>query len=471
MKSRHLFLAFALLLAGCAEPAAPAVTGQGPTAAGPSRSAPDSAVPATTAAPTEATLPAGRASAAAASTVPIHTPPKPAAPTLRASPTCASVPRPTASPAPVPGTAWSQTTEGILVAYGENDLLTLAQVDSRGGLHVLAEPRRMLADCWTPPHLSPDGTLLAYYLPGFPTALVLYNLKTRQEQITRPPGASMTVPVFDAAGQRIAYTATIGDWQGWAIYLRDIATGQEATYLGPVVGQGQEWDEPLPGNPIAWVGNELFVDCFIPWQETVNWGIRVLDLTNGVAGETRDLKRYDRRLLDPKDMRYWNPTLSPDGDLLAFVIWGYDYAPMCYAGYADDGIAFGVGIVPTTGGPPQILVDASRQDGAVTDQPLAWSPDGKQILFAQASCQNASSALEPVLRAVSLEGVVTHEWPLARIGYYTACQEAQWCTPEQIFYKRSYPGEQDQLWWLNVETGQTEQVLSSSQIRLIGCFP
>jgi hypothetical protein len=304
---------------------------------------------------------------------------------------------------------------------------------------------------------------------------MLYNLQTHEEQTILEPVFHAAVPIFDAASQHIAYAAITHSQDGityqWTIHVRDITTDVETIFEGPIVGQGQDrYAEPLPGRPIAWVGNELFLDGFVPYAETVYWGIRVLDLRNVSPGETISLRDYDRLVLSPGDVYYMYPTISPVGDMMAFVVYNDDHLLTCYDNFPENGAVTGLGVIPIAGGAPRILVDATGDDSALVGQPLAWSLDGNEILFAQGSCQDEPSSLEPTLRTVNVQGVITREWPLARIEY-TICQEALWCAPEQIFYSRRYLREQDQLWRLNAETGQTEQVLSSEQIRLIGCFP
>jgi Tol biopolymer transport system component len=390
-------------------------------------------------------------------------------PAVTLAPTHISSPTPTATHVPAFATPAMTATGGILIAYGVNDKLTLAQIDFQGNVLPLSEPRRMSGFYWQSPYLSPNGTWVAYFRPGARNELVIYNLQTREEQTIPQTGVYADGPIFDETSRRIAYTTRTGlqsdGTDEWAIHVHDITTDAETILKGPVVGQSQQY-EPLPGAPIAWVDDELFLDTYVPYAEMVNQGIWVLNLSSVAPGETTSLQDYDRLMLSSTDVFYMDPTISPNGDMMAFVVYDDDHQLTCYDNPLEDGAVTGLGVLPITGGEPRILVDISGDDSALTDQPLAWSPDGDQILFAQSTCPDVPSSFEPTLRTVNLQGIITHEWPLVRIEY-TVNQEALWCASEQIFYLRG----QGQLWRLSVETGQTEQVLSSEQIRLIGCFP
>jgi hypothetical protein len=80
-------------------------------------------------------------------------------------------------------------------------------------------------------------------------------------------------------------------------------------------------------------------------------------------------------------------------------------------------------------------------------------------------CQQ-STLFESTLRAVDLQGSIAGEWPLARVETIW-WGEALWCTPDDVFYMHN----RGELWHLNLVTGQSEQVLSSEWVRLIGCLP
>ncbi len=373
------------------------------------------------------------------------------------SPTSTSTPVTPAVPMPVRGS--------ILIAYGEHNNLALAHVEPEGEIWLLSEPLGISDSYWRHSSLSPDGTWLAYYSSNA-GEWRLYNLWMR-EDVSLGDLGEVSRPIFNTTGQHLAFLESVypltAGRDTWFVHIRDIATGMDTRFQGPIVAPGHLDDEPLRGEPIAWVGEELLLNILAP-PESPNLDIRALDVSKVVPGETVSLRQYDRLVLSHKDVEYMGPTISPDNEVIAFVVWDHDHRPSCLDN--SFGTITGLGVVPVAGGPARLLVDVTGTDSALAAQPLTWSPDGSQVLFAQGTCQDASSPFELMLRTVDLQGNIIHEWPLVRLQN-TCCQEALWCTPEQIFYLRG----NDQLWRLNVETGQSEQVLSSNQIRLVGCFP
>ncbi len=359
---------------------------------------------------------------------------------------------------------------GVLVGYGEDDLLTLVRIDAAGIVWPLNVTLGMLATCWDSPHLGPDGEWLSYLSPDRQDSLRLYNLQTQEERTINGGAYYPATPIFDTGGQRIAYVSMTylrGNAYEWAIHIRDLGTGIETRFDASAAGDRQPWDEPIPGKPFAWLGVTLLLDGFVPQYETVNWGIRLLDLDRTIDGGAALPQSYNDVIVDPRTARYLDPTLSPMGDLLSFAIWDYDYIPSCRDGSVDDGSVTELWVIPATGGVSRLLVDASASDGALTGQPLVWSPDGAEILYAQAFCTDGSSPLLAELRTVDLHGSVAQTWPQAQIGYDWGCQKALWCRSTEIFYLRG----EEELWRLELKTGRTERVLSSREIRLIGCLP
>ena len=368
-------------------------------------------------------------------------------------------------PAPLPPGA-----SGILIAYGEANLLALAWLDDGGRIVDLSERLQMVASCWDLPQLSPDGAWLAYRPPDPQTRLVLYNLRNHEERTIDGGAYFPFAGVFSASSQRIAYvtmTYLYGGGYQWDIHTRDIDTGIDTRFEGPVVEPGSVlWQEPVPGKPLAWVGDALLLDGFVP-PETANWGIRLLDVVRAEYGGAVPLDSYDRLILDPQTIRYLFPEVSPSGQLIAYETWDYDRVPSCRDISIDDGSATGLWMVPVAGGASRMLVDVTAVDGALTGRPLVWSPDGDAILYAQATCADGALPLMAELRTVDLQGSVTHRWPQARIGYDSGCQQALWCSAGQVYYQRG----EGELWRLDLETAGTQLVLTSGEIQPIGCLP
>jgi hypothetical protein len=396
--------------------------------------------------------------------------------TATAAPISTDVPRPTSIATSTPAFVRPPSTMpgSILIAYGVGGKPSLAHVDVEGNVHPLGELGSRF-DSWYPLQLSPDGKWLAYLeSSGLEDELILHKFHERETQtVSLPMWSTVEGPVFDATGERVAYTISadpahqINGLHAWAIFVRDLATESETLFGGPFLAHSHE--RPLPGDPIAWIDDELLLSTFVYHGEQRNRGVWVLDVGEAIPGETVSLQAYDRQVLSPEDVSprlYWRPTISPGSDMLAFLIYDYDYKPSCLDDNRyEESSMVALGVVSLTGGEPRILVDATRDDGALAT-PLTWSPDGQQVLFAQGQCQDQSTLFESTLRAVDLQGSITGEWPLARVETIW-WGEALWCTPDDVFYTHN----RGELWHLNLVTGQSKQVLSSKWVRLVGCLP
>jgi hypothetical protein len=362
----------------------------------------------------------------------------------------------------------------ILIAYGAAYKPTLAQVGIQGGISPLGEFSSRI-DSSDPPYLSPDGKWLAYSeSDDHEDRMILYNFETHETQTISPSvGANVEGPVLDAAGERVAYAILadpayqINGLYAWAIYVRTIATEVETLFGGPFLARPHE--RPLPGKPIAWVGDELLLNTLLYLGEDSNQGIWALDVNQAVPGEATSLQNYDRQVLSPEDLAprlYHRPTISPGSDMLAFFIYDHDHEPSCLGdSWYEEGSTVALGVVPTTDGEPRVLVDVASVDSMLAS-PLTWSPDGQQILFAQGQCEDTSTLLRWTLRIVDLRGNIVGEWPLESIET-TWWGAALWCSPDDMFYTR----QRGELWHLNLVTGRNEQLLSDEWVRLIGCLP
>ncbi len=394
-------------------------------------------------------------------------------PTGRPQPSNTLAPEPTATSAYMLGSKPAGTPGNILVAGGTYESLFLFEVDSQGRARRLGQLSAKDAS-WTPMHMSPSGEWLAEFEQrvGVADRIHLHNLYSGETQTVSiaPIGAIATVPIFDSSSSRVAYTlidlgSRVSGTYAWVIYVRDLASQTETGFGGTRLTQPS--DEPLPGAPLGWTGNDLLIDTTVPYAEGFSRGIWAIATDRYSRGETVALQRYDRLVLSagqfPGGM-YWAPTLSPDGDRIAFLIADFDHAPPCQTEPGEWGTISALGVVSSMGGAIRVLVDETGAMGAL-GTPLAWSPDGEQLAFAHANCDDESEPLRTTLRTIDMQGNVTGDWDSAYSGSLWWGQ-ASWCTPDVVFYLH----ERGEIWRLDLTSGVTNQVLRADQTRLIGCF-
>ena len=395
-------------------------------------------------------------------------------------------PSPTPSPAPATGTLLLASTPvakpGSVLVYTEwlDGQIALAQVDMVGRIRLLSEPGRAPREAW---YSQPLGAWMAYDVEeedGYEVRVVLYNSRTgARQEIPIPAWAGVWGPAVDADGGRVAYTllAQVGDHvdgtHRWVTYVHDLSSGT-------ATGFGAEWPTPqdtsfFGGQPIAWAGDTLLIEMFSPSGEGY-LGVWALDTSRGIPGETVTLSGYDWRVLDSAAASvtglYHGPTLSPDGEMLAFLIQDshdsdYDL-PCWHPASREEHLTAALGVVPTRGGKPRLLLDLA-DPGRDLAELVTWSPDSRQILFVEGPCQDDPSPVALTLRAVDLEGTVTGEWPLPPLDQ-PAYPHALWCTPDVVFYSFGRDGRAE-LWRLDPASGRSQLVLTADRLGLAGCLP
>jgi Tol biopolymer transport system component len=456
-------LALLFLLGGCAHGSAPAATNSPGVASGVSQ---------------KSTVAPARAATSTPSASPTRTPSS--TPSRTPAPTITRRPSATPSPTPLPlGPMLLASTPdarrgGILVRIPQRNTLlaSLAQLDRQGDTHVLGGPVEL-----------PWGVR---YSPAL-AAWMVYTVEDQDDQvhvgfydsltgktqtILVPRGASVLGPALDAARGRVAYTilsdpaAFIEDRYWWVIYVRDLAAGTDTEF-------GAEWDAPessdlAPARPIGWAGDDLLMETFSLSGEGTT-GVWLLDTRKGVPGQTVTLQGWDRQVFSPREVSpsgwYREPRVSPDGNNLAFLLHDSDYDMPCWQSDSyDPGLSTRLGVVSTQGGRPRILVDVGDQGRALHDS-LRWSPDSRQVLFAEGRCQGDPPVLEFAVRAVDLQGAITWEGPILALDdplFFGAL----WCEPDDVYYQTDLG-----LWHADLTTGRSERILAPDGATLSGCIP
>lgn len=176
-----------------------------------------------------------------------------------------------------------------------------------------------------------DGAVVYRKLVGGESGIFLIDPSEGERRLTRP-GEDGSCPVFDPAGQRVAY---LSKGPGGDTALRVVArSGGEAITVADAVEPSEFPSWSPDGRQLAYAGGD-------PLQ------VHVVSSAGGEA-----------RVVTPAGGDY--PVWSPDGRLIAFSIWTDDTDPNQ-----------GAWVVSPDGGAPR----------RVGDQPtrLAWSPDGSAL--------------------------------------------------------------------------------------------
>ena len=210
--------------------------------------------------------------------------------------------------------------------------------------------------------ISPDGTQAAFaWNPTGQWELYLLPIGERSEpagstarQLTGGPGAK-SAPRFSPGGKHLAYVVDPDGSESFHIWLCDLETSQHTHLLAP------QPDSALQPN-LAWSPDGRQI-AFIS-NHTGRFSTYVLRLDPDHAGEAT---LADCRLVCDQGGPNWDLSWSPAGDRLAVVAesQGQDYAI-----YLAD---------PAAGGPAAALT----LDGELLNaREAAWAPDGRRLAFA-----------------------------------------------------------------------------------------
>jgi len=191
-----------------------------------------------------------------------------------------------------------------------------------------------------PPALSPDGSLVAFAWSGSaddgPTDIYVKAVGTEAlRRLTATPGAE-TSPAWSPDGRSIAFVRP-----GQGVFTM--------SQLG-----GAERQVSASGTHVAWAGDSKSVLIRDRERDTGPFGIHQVFLG------TLERRRLTQAPVGAGD---WRCEVSPDGKTLAFIRYGKP-------GIAD------LYVVPMGGGEPRQLSDWNA-----TLTGLAWTPDGRQIVY------------------------------------------------------------------------------------------
>jgi Tol biopolymer transport system component len=228
-----------------------------------------------------------------------------------------------------------------------------------------------LAGVW-----SPDGRQLAYVsrrgpLPDAPGSIVVVirSLDTGEERDLFPMlSLNRARPVVRWFPDGRSLLLTVRDDRGrWLLYRLDARTGATTRVsLGPGLGTPGFAFQPPVLSPNGRTVYYLRVNEPATGEKNATQSLLTYDLA---TGQQRELYRATTHLLVP--------ALSRDGKRLAFVTSEQHSALV---------------VMPATGGTPREIFRAQNGASGVTANSLAWTPDGRFIVFVRESPETARGA-------------------------------------------------------------------------------
>ncbi len=268
---------------------------------------------------------------------------------------------------------------------------------------------------------------------------------------------------FDREGTRLAFVEVA--MSRWALVVVDLRDGSSRRFEALRTGDGRL---PLaPGTPLGWAATgELLLDTFPPFSEGACLGVWALTLPAG--GSPAAIDALGRRQLVAAGAYLHRPQLSPDGTRLLYLARDRAYTP---AGYTLNGGFEDVAVnqlwsLDIASGRASRLVEV--KDGGALGYPAAWSPDGREALFAQGRYVDGQTLSELTLKAVDAAGAVREIGPLAAQGYLS---DLRWCAPG-LALAAVYPGgEVSELYLVDLASGRTAFVGKGQQVSVLGVMP
>jgi len=380
--------------------------------------------------------------------------------------TPATVP-PTASPSPTPSPTPPATLRSVrlpadtIALYGLGkeqslDLYALGAAGSARGLDVQVDRGWLVSgDGRWAVHLDAPGAAAR--------AIVIDNLED-ERSYTIPLGEAGCMAelwTFDRAGTRLASVEIRLD--AWALVVVDLQDGSNRRYelARP---QGQPF-AMLPGHPLGWAATgELVLDTFYPFSEGGYAGIWALTLPDGASSTS--LADLGRHQLVPHGAYIFRPQLSPDGTRLLYLAREPGYTPEGYTlhGGFEDVMANQLWSLDVASGQAQKLVEVT--DGGALAHAVAWSPDGREALFAQGRYIDGQRLTALTLQAVDAAGSARQ---IGALPAESQLMDLRWCRPDLALAILYHPGgAASELYTVDLAGGRMAFVGKGQQVCVLG---
>jgi dipeptidyl aminopeptidase/acylaminoacyl peptidase len=282
-----------------------------------------------------------------------NTAPPPASPT----PPVTDVPSPTAappSPSPVPTRVIPRQAAILFVGP---DGCHVQEVRPESGVITPLTLRAPAYSCYRP-EISPDGTRLAFLMPG--TNSTLYDMNVDGSGLKRISLGHIYDYAWSPDGQRLAYASLLPDQGGLGlVFINADGSGRTySNYAGITITPD--------AIRIAWSPDGQWVYAPVNDPSGADQSLPFALNANGV-----DALELSTRGIDPTGRASW----SPDSRSISLLIHGYDY------GYSVSLLNFlgldGVPLPSVYYDDPSIQSQTLSPEGKFTAVPF-WSPDGRR---------------------------------------------------------------------------------------------
>jgi hypothetical protein len=248
----------------------------------------------------------------------------------------------------------------------------------------------------------------------------------------------------------------------WAIVVVSLTDGSTTRFEGTT----GEHDPPLPGTPLAWPdSDELFLNTFLPYTEegsTGLWGVTIPP-----AASPAPIAALEAREALAGPDYLFQPRLAPGGQRFLYLNRDYDYTPADYEPRAYDLAVHQLGLVERDGTASRLLIDVTAA-GALAGA-AAWSPDGAEILFAEGRYAGGDTFGTLTLKALDVDAGAAREIGPLSLPERGTLVSLDWCAPRAALAVVATWEGAHQLHTLNVETGESQTLVTDDFVQVLGC--
>lgn len=292
---------------------------------------------------------------------------------------------------------------------------------------------------------------------------LIFDLETENRYVVDVrPDFGVFGMAFDPEATRLAFLelAQPGvEGFPWAIVIVDLEDGSVVRLEGPVDPDS----DLLPGNPIGWHGEELLIGTFIPYTDATAEGIWAINVPPGVTAVP--VEELEPREVLPGGSYLFQPRYSVEAARLLYLNRDFDYVPDDYEIIGFDLAVNELWVHDLEDGSSELLVEET--EGGALGSDIAWSPDGEAGLFAEGQYDGATFAFLD-LKAVDSTGSVSEvgQIPLPDNGDLISLN---WCSAETALVVVATADRVHELYWMDLETGESSLIASDDVISVIGC--